>query len=111
MPAPYRNAREILEDAIAHNHTPYEEVRALSSRHSWDATQTLATLHAVMLEAERRDAALEIIRQADTIRADIDSPQLPAQAAALAWEAAIQVDHLDDDTIDEVLAILERAGY
>jgi hypothetical protein len=97
MPAPYRTAREILEDSVAHNRTPYEEVRALADAHTWTDAQTLETLHAVEREASARADALDTIRQADAIRASL--------------EAAVQVDHLEPDTIDEVLAILERAGY
>ena len=97
MPAPYKTARQILEDAIAHNRTPYEEVRALADAHTWTDAHTLEVLHAVERLADARNRDHEIIRQADTIRASFD--------------AAIQVDHLDDDTIEQVLAILERAGY
>jgi hypothetical protein len=97
MPAPYKTARQILEDSVAHNRTPYEEVRALADAHAWTDAQTLETLHAVEREASARADALEIINQADTIRASLD--------------AAIQVDHLEDSQINEVLAILERAGY
>jgi hypothetical protein len=97
MPAPYKTAREILEDAIAHNRTPYEEVRHLADTHHWTDTQTLETLHAIEREFQERERALETIHQANTIRASL--------------EDAVQVDHLEESQVDEILAILERAGY
>ena len=97
MPAPYRTARQILEDAIAHNRTPYEEVRALADAHTWTDAHTLEVLHAVEREANARNAGLESLEIAKQFATDLEN--------------AVQVEHLKDDTIEQVLAILERAGY
>lgn len=119
MPAPYKNAETILADAIADGIDPTDYVLALAERHAWDIAHTIETHHAVRRLEVRRDAFIQAAQWADEIGRGLEvdqdddrdtmSDQDPDILGHL--EDAIQVDHLTDAQADEVLAILERAGY